>query len=85
MMAMENFVIHPSLISNIFGRKRPGENILTVILTTTTGPGMTQKLARARLRLARFRSASEDHYILIWYSIIVVGWIPPLAQIVGHT
>jgi hypothetical protein len=25
MMAMENFVIHPSLISNTFDRKRPGE------------------------------------------------------------
>jgi hypothetical protein len=25
MMAMENFVIHPFLISNIFDRKRPGE------------------------------------------------------------
>ena len=33
-----------------------------VILTTNTGPGMTRRLARARLRPARFGPANEDHY-----------------------
>jgi hypothetical protein len=32
-----------------------------VILTTKMGPGMTQKLAQARLRPARFRPVSKDH------------------------
>ena len=37
---------------------KPGDS---VILTTKTGPGMTQKLAGALLRPARFRPAGEDH------------------------
>jgi len=40
-----------------------GKWLKSVILTAKTGPGMTQKLAWAHLRPARFRPASEDQWL----------------------